>query len=102
MNRLSISATLAALALLAAPTYAADIAAGKALAEESCADCHGDDGAGDDKNPAIHGMSVADFTKAMKEFQDGTRTKSSKMVKAAKDVNDAQIADLAAYYGSLK
>jgi len=102
MNRLLISASLAALALLAAPTYAADVAAGKALAEESCADCHGDDGAGDDKNPAIHGMSVADFTKAMKEYQDGTRTKSQKMARAAKEVNDAQIADLAAYYGSLK
>lgn len=102
MNRLSMSAMLAALTLLAAPTYAADVAAGKALAEESCADCHGDDGTGDDKNPAINGMSVEKFTKAMQEYQAGTRTKSQKMIKAAKDVNAAQIADLAAYYASLK
>jgi cytochrome c553 len=102
MNRLSISATLAALALLAAPAYAGDAAAGKALAEDSCADCHGDDGTGDDKNPAIAGMSVEKFTTAMKEYQNGTRSKSQKMAKAAKEVNDAQIADLAAYYGSLK
>lgn len=102
MNRLSISAMLAAFALLAAPTYAADVAAGKALAEDSCADCHGDDGTGDDKNPAINGMSVEKFTTAMKEYQNGTRTKSQKMAKAAKEVDDAQIADLAAYYGSLK
>jgi len=102
MKGLSISTILAALAVLAAPTYAADVAAGKALAEESCADCHGDDGTGDDKNPAINGMAADKFTKAMKEYQDGTRTKSQKMTKAAKEVNDAQIADLAAYYGSLK
>jgi cytochrome c553 len=102
MNKLSLSALLAAVALFATPTYAADAKAGKALAEESCADCHGDDGAGDDKNPAVAGLSVEKFTKAMKEYQAGTRTKSQKMIKAAKEVNDAQIADLAAYYSTLK
>ena len=49
MNKLTLSALVAAVALIAAPTYAADVAAGKKIAEGSCADCHGDDGKGDDE-----------------------------------------------------
>jgi cytochrome c553 len=93
---------LAALALLTAPANAADVAAGKVLAEASCADCHGGDGAGDDDYPAIAGMSVEKFTKAMQEYQNGTRTKDPKMTKEAKKLSAAQIADLAAYYAKLK
>ena len=102
MNTTMLPAMLAALALLAAPVHAADVAAGKALAEESCIDCHGDDGAGDDDYPAITGLSVEKFTKAMQEYQNGTRTKSTKMTKEAKKVSAAQVADLAAYYATLK
>ena len=102
MNTTLLPALLAALTLLAAPVQAADVAAGKALAEESCIDCHGDDGAGDDDYPAITGLSVEKFTKAMQEYQNGTRTKSTKMTKEAKKVSTAQVADLAAYYATLK
>ena len=101
MNKVSMSALLAALALIASPTYAADVAAGKAIAEAGCADCHGDDGKGDDENSPIAGMSVADFTKAMTEYQDGTRTKDAKMAKAAKKMTAADVANLAAYYAKL-
>jgi len=97
-----LPAVLSALALLAVPVNAADVAAGKALAAESCADCHGDDGAGDDDYPAIAGMSVEKFTKAMQEYQNGTRTKNPKMTKEAKKLSAAQIADLSAYYAKLK
>ncbi|MGB5103636.1 MAG: c-type cytochrome [Steroidobacteraceae bacterium] len=102
MNRLTLSTMLAAGILLAAPGYAADAAAGKAKAEESCADCHGDDGAGDEDYPAINGMTVEKFTKAMQEYQNGTRTKSPKMTKEAKKLDAADIANLAAYYATLK
>lgn len=102
MNKSTLSLTLAGLALLAAPVHAADVAAGKALAEASCADCHGDDGAGDDDYPGIAGMAVEKFTRAMQEYQDGTRTKNPKMTKEAKKVSAAQIANLAAYYAKLK
>jgi len=102
MNKSMLPVMLAVLALLAVPAPAADVAAGKSLAEESCTDCHGDDGAGDDDFPAIAGMSVEEFTKAMQEYQDGTRTKNPKMIKEAKKVSAAQIADLAAYYAKLK
>ena len=102
MNKSMLPVMLAGLALLAAPVHAADVAAGKSLAEASCADCHGDDGAGDDDYPAIAGMSAEKFAKAMQEYQNGTRTKNPKMTKEAKKVSAAQIADLAAYYAKLK
>ena len=102
MNKLLLTATFAAGATFAAPGHAADAAAGKALAEESCADCHGDDGKGDADYPAINGMAVDKFTKAMQEYANATRTKSPKMTKEAKKLTAAQIADLAAYYATLK
>ena len=93
---------MAAGALAWVPAHAADVAAGKAKAEESCVDCHGDDGKGDADYPAINGMAVEKFAKAMQEYADGTRTKSPKMTKEAKKLSAAQIADLAAYYATLK
>jgi cytochrome c len=87
---------------LAAPLHAADVAAGKAKADESCVDCHYEDGKGDADFPAIAGLTVEDFTKAIKEYQDGTRNKSPKMTKEAKKLSDTDIADLAAYYATLK
>ena len=102
MNKLTISVLSAALLLLAGPGHAADAAKGKALSEASCADCHGEDGKGDADYPAIAGMSVDKFTKAMKEYQDGTRTKSPKMTKEAKKLSAEQIADLAAHFAALK
>ena len=102
MDKLTMTAMLAACMLLCAPAYAADATAGKAKAEEACADCHGDDGAGDDDYPAINGMSVEKFTKAMTEYQNGTRTKSPKMTKEAKKLSAADVANLAAYYATLK
>ena len=102
MNKLLLPAMLSAGTLLAAPACAADAAAGKALAEQSCADCHGDDGAGDADYPGIAGMSIEKFTKAMQEYQNGTRTKSPKMTKEAKKLSAADMANLAAYYATLK
>jgi cytochrome c553 len=102
MRYLNAPMLIAAVALATSPAYAADVAAGKARAMESCVDCHGDDGKGDDESPDITGMTVEKFTKAMQEYQNGTRTKSAKMTKEAKKLSAAQIADLAAYYATLK
>ena len=49
---------LAGCLLACAPAYAADVAAGQAKAEEVCADCHGDDGKGDDESPDIVKLSL--------------------------------------------
>jgi cytochrome c553 len=102
MNRQSLATLLAACALVAAPAYAADVAAGKAKYEDVCIDCHGDDGKGDDKVPAVAGLTVEKFNKAILEFQNGTRTKSEKMTKAAKKLSAADVANLAAYCQTLK
>jgi cytochrome c553 len=102
MNKLTLSALVAAVALIAAPTYAADVAAGKKIAEGGCADCHGDDGKGDDETPALAGMPVDKFTKAMTDYQTGANTKDAKMTKAAKKLSATDVANVAAYYASLK
>jgi cytochrome c553 len=102
MNRLSLSLLLCACAMFASPAYSADAAAGKKLSADSCVDCHGDDGKGDDEVPGIAGLSVDKFTKAIQEYQNGTRTKSAKMAKEAKKLSATDIANLAAYYSTLK
>jgi cytochrome c553 len=103
MNKLYLSILASSCLVLSAGSAlaAGDAAAGKAKAE-SCADCHGEDGKGDADVPAVTGLSVADFTKAMKEYQDGTRAKAPMMVKAAKKLSAEDVANLAAYYSTLK
>lgn len=101
MNKIYLSLlACAALTLSAGTALAGDAAAGKAKSE-ACADCHGDDGKGDDETPAIAGMAADKFTAAMAEYKSGAR-KDAMMAKAAKKLSDEDIANLAAYYASLK
>ena len=97
---------LASSALAFAPAHAADVAAGKAKAEEVCVDCHGDDGKGDDESPDIVKITEKEFITAMQEFQSGKRNDpekmAQKMVREAKKLSAADIANLAAYYQTLK
>jgi len=102
MKKLTVTAMLAASLALTTSVHAADVAAGKAMAEDVCSDCHGADGKGDADFPAIGGLAVDKFTKAIQEYQDGTRTKNAKMTKAAKRLTAADVANLAAYYATLK
>jgi len=60
------------------PAYAADVAVGKAKAEEVCVDCHGDD-----ESPDIVKLSAKEFVKA-------------------KRMSAPDVANLAAYYQALK
>jgi cytochrome c553 len=83
--------------LMAFSAQAGDVSTGKAKSE-GCAQCHGGNGKDD---PPIAGMAEADFIKAMKDYQSGQR-KNKKMAKAANGLTDADIADLAAYYATLK
>lgn len=93
---------LAGCLLACAPAYAADVAAGQAKAEEVCADCHGDDGKGDDESPDIVKLSLKEFVTAMEEYQTGVRTKHAKMARAAKRLSASDVANLAAYYETLQ
>ena len=77
-----------------------DAAAGKALAKK-CAACHGANGEGKKKNPPLAGMESATFIKAMQDYASGARNNKT-MVRTAKKLSDADVANLAAYYASLK
>lgn len=106
MSYLKMHLLMAAGLLAIAPAHAADVAAGQAKAEESCVDCHGDDGKGDDESPDIVKLTQKEFVTAMQEFQSGKRNDpdkmAQKMVREAKKLTAADVANLAAYYQTLK
>jgi len=95
---------LSAVALAAAASVATaggDIAAGKAKAG-MCAGCHGAAGVSPVPiYPNLAGQKAAYTAKQLKAFKAGTR-KDPMMGAMAKPLSDADIANLAAYYESLK
>ena len=78
-----------------------DVAAGKAKAA-MCMACHG--AAGVSANPMwpnLAGQKEAYLAKQLKDFKSGARN-DPMMAGMAKPLSDADIANLAAYYASLK
>ena len=79
----------------------ADIAAGKAKSA-TCAACHGANGiANIPMYPNLAGQKAMYTAKQLKAFRDGSR-KDPVMAGMAKNLSDADIANLSAYYESLK
>ncbi|UCB56028.1 MAG: cytochrome c4 [Thiotrichales bacterium] len=80
----------------------ADPQAGKALAEESkCAKCHGDAGVSDDPDDInIAGMSASYLFKQLRDYKDKKRDDRD-MYKNVRELEDEQMADLAAWFASL-
>jgi cytochrome c553 len=79
---------------------AGDPAAGKAKAV-ACAACHGANGQGVPPNPALVGRSEDEMLQAMKDYKSGKRANAvMKGMTAA--LSDQDMANLAAYYASLK
>ena len=80
----------------------ADPANGEALAEKNkCAKCHGDEGISDDPDDInIAGMSASYIFKQLKDYQDKKRDDRD-MYKNVKDLDDKEMADLAAWFASL-
>jgi cytochrome c553 len=78
-----------------------DAARGKEVAKkQGCKKCHGDTGvAEDDETPSIAGQTPSYFFKQLVNYRSGTR-EDKDMAKAAKKLNDQQMADLAAFYKS--
>ena len=94
--------TLGALTLFAAfgRASAADVAAGKALAE-SCAGCHGADGISQmPLTPSLAGQSDEFVQWQLVYFRSGTR-KSEVMGPIAEALTNEEIRNLGAYYASL-
>jgi cytochrome c553 len=77
-----------------------DAQAGKAKAA-SCAGCHGANGQGTGNNPALAGMKESAFIQDMHDFKSGKKA-SPVMKSFAAQLSDQDIANLAAYYASLK
>ncbi len=95
---------LTAVAILAlgvgATAAAADIQAGKAKSS-ACAICHGANGEGKANNPPLAGIPAERFVQAINDFKSGKRPSPIMKGYAAK-LDDADSANLAAYYASLK
>lgn len=98
-----ILTVLSAVALASAANVAtaADVAAGKAKAA-SCAGCHGANGiSAVPTYPNLAGQKEAYLVKQMKAFKDGSR-KDPTMNAMSKPLSDADMANISAYYASLK
>jgi len=80
-----------------------DAARGAELAAD-CAMCHGDAGEGDGGDtPAIAGMDEAAHVAALKGFASGERPdESGMMADAAAALSEQDMADVAAYFATLK
>ena len=76
-----------------------DVARGAELATD-CADCHGDDGKGDEDVPSIAGMDAAEHAKALADFKSGA-VESEDMMVYTEDLSEQDMKDLAAYYATL-
>ena len=75
-----------------------DAANGEALAAD-CADCHGDDGLGDEQIPRIAGLDTAELLRKLTDFQSGAV--ESEMVDFIEGYSEQDLRDLAAYYATL-
>jgi cytochrome c553 len=112
-DRMNLRATALVLALVfALPAFAAEgahekkagpgnAAAGQKKAA-SCAACHGDGNKTiNDTYPKLAGQYPEYLSKALHEYKSGKR-KNAIMGGMAKPLSEQDIADLAAYFGSLK
>ena len=96
-----IAILLATTALMTAPAFAGDAAAGKAKSA-MCAACHGAAGVSAmPMYPNLAGQKEAYIVKQLKAFKAGTR-KDPVMSSMAAPLSDADVANLAAYFSSLK
>ena len=98
MPRTIVSTVLLALSVAA---NAGDIAAGKAKSV-MCAACHGSEGVSSNPQwPNLAGQKEVYLRRQIKAFRDGERD-DPMMTPMARPLTDEDIANLAAYYASLK
>jgi cytochrome c553 len=99
MKKLTLA--LAATVMMASPVFAGDAAAGKAKSM-MCSACHGVAGiSAVPTYPNLAGQKEAYTAKQLKDFKSGKRNDPT-MKGMVASLNDADIANLAAYYASLK
>ena len=67
-----------------------------------CSDCHGEDGLGDEEYPKLAGLNEAYLLEQMLLIKKGERSeKAEMMLWFFEDLDEQDLADLAAYYASL-
>jgi cytochrome c553 len=102
MKSLAGSAALIAVAFSAATAFAADPAAGKKIAQGTCAVCHGLDGIAKNPDaPHLAAENVEYLLRQLKAFKSGER-KHEQMSIIAQGMSDEQMADVSAWYSSIK
>jgi cytochrome c553 len=101
MKRMVLTMGMVALfAVIGTAQAAGDVQAGKTKAA-ACAACHGANGEGKAPNPALAGKSEDELAQAMKDYKSGKRANAI-MKTFATPLSDQDIANVAAYYASLK
>jgi cytochrome c553 len=88
------------LAFVSVVHAAGDPAAGKAKAA-ACAACHGANGQGVAPNPALAGKNADQMLQALQDYKSGKRNNAVMKAMTA-SLSDQDMANLAAYYASLK
>lgn len=99
-RELLIAGVVALLGIAGAAQAAGDAAAGKAKAA-GCAGCHGANGEGVKPNPAVAGKAEGDIVQALKDYKSGKRV-NPVMKSMTASLSDQDMANLGAYYASLK
>ena len=95
-------ATLIAAAFAASAASAADPAAGKKVAQGTCAVCHGLDGIAKNPDaPHLAAENVEYLLRQLKAFKTGER-KHEQMSIIAQGMSDEQMADVSAWYSQIK
>ncbi len=95
-----LAGLFALLGIFGTAQAAGDAQAGKAKAA-GCAGCHGANGEGKAPNPALAGKSESDLLQAMQDYKSGKRN-NALMKGLVGPLSDQDMANLAAYYASLK
>lgn len=99
-NVLLIAGLCGLFGVFGAAHAAGDAQAGKAKAG-ACAGCHGANGEGKKPYPALAGKSESELVQALQDYKSGKRANPI-MKSFATPLSDQDMANLAAYYASLK
>ena len=100
MNRILLTALVVGSVGISGGAWAADAAAGQAKST-ACAMCHGPTGGGTQMGGKIAGMAPAAFAQAIADYKSGKKDNAA-MKRQATQLTDADVANLAAYYATLK
>jgi len=96
------AATLVFATCAASASFAADPAAGKKVAQGTCAVCHGLDGIAKNPDaPHLAAENVEYLLRQLKAFKSGER-KHEQMSIIAQGLSDEQMANVAAWYSQIK